>query len=144
MELLENCTGMLAFLLSVPSTHLLSKEQPTQPSTTNVDKIKIGFRMEIPVSGTTYQWIKKIRYVAFIFSICIGCTCTRLSLVTVSTRYLSKCCNAHDSNIWLTLSVVHKVQVTQFLQLNVVGLHVFDHIRKQHAKNTRGSTLYSE
>lgn len=48
--------------------------------------------------------------------------------------YLYKAVNSHDGHVRLTLGIVHKVQVNQFLQLQVIGLHAVYHIWKQGTK----------
>lgn len=54
-----------------------------------------------------------------------------------SNSHLDKAVNGHDGHVRLTLGIVHKVQVNQFLQLQVISLHAVYHIWKQGTKETR-------
>ena len=49
--------------------------------------------------------------------------------------YPGKGIDSHDSHIWLRLSVVHEIKVHKFLQLQIIGLHTIDDIRKQSTIN---------
>lgn len=45
--------------------------------------------------------------------------------------YLYKGVNSHDSHVWLTLGIVHQVEVDQFFQFQVIRLHAVDDVREQ-------------
>jgi len=45
--------------------------------------------------------------------------------------YPDKCVDSHDCHIWLTLGIVHQIQVHQFFQLQVVSLDTIHNIGKQ-------------
>lgn len=53
--------------------------------------------------------------------------------------YLYEGVDCHDSHIWLTLGIVHQVEVNQLLQFQVVCLHAVDNIWEQ---STGGETRY--
>lgn len=48
--------------------------------------------------------------------------------------YLDKRINSHNSQVRLTLGVVHQVQVDKLLQFQIIRLHAVDHIREQRAE----------
>lgn len=48
--------------------------------------------------------------------------------------YLYKGVNSHDSHVWLTLGIVHQVEVDQLFQLQVVSLHAVHNIWEQSTK----------
>lgn len=45
--------------------------------------------------------------------------------------YLDKCIHSHYRHIRLWFSVIHQIQIHEFLQLQVIGLHTIHYIRKQ-------------
>lgn len=48
--------------------------------------------------------------------------------------HIHKCIDGHDSEVWLTLGVVHQVQIDEFLQFKVICLHTVHHIWEQLTK----------
>lgn len=48
--------------------------------------------------------------------------------------YLNKGVHSHDGHVWLTLSVVHQVEVDQLFQFQVVRLHTIHNIWEQSTK----------
>lgn len=44
---------------------------------------------------------------------------------------LNECIDSHDSQIWLTLGIVHEIKIDELLQLNVIGLHAIHDIREE-------------
>lgn len=44
---------------------------------------------------------------------------------------LNKSVDGHDSHVWLRFSIVHEIQVDQFLQLQVICLHAVYYIGEQ-------------
>ena len=46
---------------------------------------------------------------------------------------LGKSVDCQNGQIWLRFSIIHEIQVNQFLKLQIVRLHTIDDIRKQGA-----------
>lgn len=53
--------------------------------------------------------------------------------------YLDKGVNSHDGHVWLTLGIVHQIEVDQLFQFQIVRLHAVHNIWKQ---GTKRATTY--
>ena len=46
--------------------------------------------------------------------------------------YLHKGIDTHNCQVWLGFGIVNQIEVNQFLQLKIVGLHTVHHVGEQH------------
>jgi len=47
------------------------------------------------------------------------------------SAYLNERVDCHDGHVGLGLCVVHQIQIDEFLELQIVGLHAINNIRKE-------------
>ena len=52
-------------------------------------------------------------------------------LESLRKSYLHKAVDSHDGHVWLTLGIVHQVEIHQLLQFQIVRLHTVHYIWKE-------------
>ena len=54
-----------------------------------------------------------------------------------SRTYLNERIDSHDGHVGLTFSIVHQIEINEFLQLQVVRLHTVHHVGEEGAASKK-------